>query len=206
MLYEVPDVEDDGAAMDVAERQLRGAIRRRDGAMEIIERSRRGPHLPVDEYVAWKLIHGNAEGDAHRFAYHLHAHGRLHYGVQSHRWMIEQDEIEPRKYRLETVWQCWRDVVEARKEYDAIPDETVTDRWGCDPINIVSRRKIDAKVKMEAAEGLYDVVCRAFEGRARRDIEQTIGLRVKPPKRPLPTKSRDRRSQSRRSLAAMMEC
>ena len=103
--------------------------------------------------------------------------------------MIEQDEIEPRKYRLETVWQCWRDVNAARKEYNAIPDETVTDRWGCDPITIVSRRKIDALVKMEAAEGLYDIARRAFEGVRPRTWSETVnGIKARPPKRPLPLK------------------
>lgn len=194
MIYDldddIDDIDDYTRIVDITEGRLRGAIKRCDGAMETIQASRDGIRpLPIDEYIDWKHIHGNAQADAHKFAYRLYVYGRFYYSDKTLHWMREQDEMEPRKYRLETVWQCWRDVVAARKEYASIPDEVLKDRWGCDPIEIVSRRKIDARVKMEASIGLYDVVCRAFEGRARRDIEQyPIGLRVKQPRRPLPRK------------------
>lgn len=136
-LAELPDEDDYTSTIDITEGRLRGAIKRRDGAMEIIERSR--PSLATDDYIEMKIIHGNAEADAHKLAVHLHVYGRLYHSDKTLAWMREQDQIEPRKYRLETVWQRWREVIAARKEYDSIPDEVVTDRWGCDPIKIVSR-------------------------------------------------------------------
>lgn len=41
---------------------------------------------------------------------------------------------------------------------------------------------------MEAAEGLYDVVRRAFEGVRPRRLDETIGLRVRHPTRMPPLK------------------
>lgn len=46
-----------------AERRLCDAIARRDAALTVIEVSREGPSLPTEMYVAFKLIHGDAEAE-----------------------------------------------------------------------------------------------------------------------------------------------
>jgi hypothetical protein len=188
MMYDLPRVPDYGEATDINERHLRREIARRDAAMTVIEASRRGPNLPTDVYIKFKLIHGNAEADAHRFAHYLRNYGSIYHGQQSGRWMDEQDGMTVRRPTLTQLWQRWFDVLAARKEYASIADETLTDRWGCDPIKIVSRPKIDAQLAVERAEGLYDLVRRSYEGRKPRTREQTLTLRVAKPKQPLPPK------------------
>ncbi|SIO24626.1 hypothetical protein SAMN05443247_03113 [Bradyrhizobium erythrophlei] len=201
MMYDLPSVSDYGEATDINERKTRAAIASRDAAMTIIEISRRGPNLPKDTYIMFKNIHGNAEADARRFAHYLRSYGRIYHGEQSGKWMDEQEEMTIGRVSLALVWRHWHAVLGAREEYESIVDVTLTDRWGCDPITIVSRQKIDARIAMERAEGLYDVVLRAFEGRAPRTREQTLTLRVKPPTRPEPTPLSKIQNRRRRKLA-----
>jgi hypothetical protein len=188
MMYDLPNVSDYGKATETTERMTRRKIAERDAAMTVIEVSRQGPNFPTDIYIMFKLIHGNAEADAHRYAHYLRNYGGFYYSKQSRQWMNEQDEMKVGNVSLTQVWGKWFDIVAARKAYDDIADVTLTDRWGCDPIKIVSRKKIDARLAVERAEGLYDLVLRAFEGRPRRTHEQTLMLRVVKPKRKLPPK------------------
>lgn len=188
MMYDLPSVSDYGKATETTERNLRREIAKRDAAMTVIEISRQGPNLPTDVYIMFKKIHGNAEADAHRLAHYLRNYGSIYHGEQSGKWMDEQENMTVARPSLALVWRHWHAVLAARKEYESIPDVTLTDRWGCDPIKIVSRRKIDARLAVERAEGLYDVHLRAFEGRPPRTPEQTLKLRVSKPTKALPPK------------------
>jgi hypothetical protein len=185
MMYDLPSVTDYGKATDTSEHRLRTAIAKRDAAMTVIEISRHECTLPKDVYIMFKIIHGNKEADAHRYAYYLRSYGRIYYGQQSGRWMQEVHAMEVQKPSLKLVWQHWHNVLAARKEYESIPVDTLTDKWGCDKITIVSRAKIDAELAVDRAAAVYDTVLRAFEGRAKKTWEQTLTLRVKPPKQKL---------------------
>jgi hypothetical protein len=186
--YEIDDVPRDlAAAMDAEEIRLRTEIKRRNALMTIINASRYTPGLKLtkDAYSAFKAEHGNTEHEIDKARHRLWTFGSWYYSEQSRVWMSEQDDKTVRRASLAQVWDHWRAVRVARAEYDAIPDERLTNEWGNDIGAILPRRKIDAQIAVERAEGLYDIVLRAFEGRAKRTWEQALTLRVKPPKQRL---------------------
>lgn len=201
------DIDDGGdysnpAALDRQERKFRRAIAERDALMVLVEASRHLPgcKLTTDAYIDLKILHGNAEGDVYHALAHVRTYGMFYHSLQSDMWMHKQDEMTVRKVSLTTVWQRWRDVLAAREELKSIPEET----FGDHPIKLVSRRRIDAQIAVARAEGLYDAVLRAFDGRAPRTWQQTLDIHrhpsmIRPPTRPLPTGGKPKSKSPTRS-------
>lgn len=205
MIYDVPDVTDYGEAIDVAEQKLSDARRERDDAMATLEASRRG-HNPLSksEYSDQSVRHSNAENGVRRQQLYLLRFRDCHFGMLSSEWMHEQADLGPdqgvtaRKASLAQVWQRWRDVLAARQaladlevKLDRPERKYFEDDYGNDvPGAYVGtvRERIEAQVAMNRAEGLYDLVLRAFEGRQPRTHEQTLRLRVSKPTKALPPK------------------
>ncbi len=134
----------------------------------------------------------------------------IYHGVSHHLWMLEQDEMDARRVSLTQVWQHWRNVLAAREEVKRIGSvdcnlDPVIDhdwRWLLDLnakiATTQTRERIDAMTAVDRAEGLYDLVLRAYEGRPKRTWEQTLyNLKVSPPKRPLPSPNGKRKLPTR---------
>jgi hypothetical protein len=185
---DVPIPRDRGAAVDAEEIKLRTEIARRNALMVIIQASRDcipGLKLTKDAYIGFKIAHGNAEGDIDQARHRLRMFGIYYHSKRTHEWMIEQDEMQVRTPSLALVWQYWRDVLAAREALKNTPVERLTNEWGNDIGEMKTRKRLDAEVAVDRVEALYDSVLRAYEGRAKRTWEQTLTLRVKPPKQRL---------------------
>jgi hypothetical protein len=210
MIIDIEDVDDYGEAIDLAERRLMAARIRRDAAMTVIEASRRawlGGNLPRNTYNAFKLIHGLAEEEVERQRMTLSAYSDFHFGCLTSAWMKAQCEMKATKPTRAQVWQRWRDVLAARKAYADLyvivpqpePEHQWTNAWGADvPYVCVGtrRERVEATAARDCAEGLYDCVLRAYEGRAPLTIDQLIALtsaRVRAPKFPPPSGGKGKR-------------
>ena len=208
-MYDLPSVKDYGKAVETSERKLRTAIAKRDAAMTVIEASRRGPNFPTNIYIAFKIIHGNAEGDAHRYEHYLRSFGFKYMAEEMEGWAREHHEMKIARPSRVNVWRHWHNMVAACKASDALKPEVTTDRWGCDKIIIVSREMIDAEVAAERAKDLYDRVLRAYEGRQPPTWEMMLdGRRTKLPSSPEPTplnKIQNRRRKFARRQAAFAD-
>jgi hypothetical protein len=126
-------------------------------------------------------------------------------------WSRELEAIEPRKYRLDTVWRLWRDVEAARKacaDLPAKPSYTypiVTDLWfanycaACLDDKVTARQRNDAFIARDRAECTYNHALRAFEGRERWQWEKHADENLRAPQRQMPTKNNRRRTFVRSS-------
>jgi hypothetical protein len=104
-----------------------------------------------------------------------------YYGVSRANWLEDQEEMQPRKPNRIQVCQRWRAVLTARQAVADLASDAS------------SRERVDAEIAVEAAEGLYDIVSRVFEGKRPRTWEERRGyFRLSPPKRPAPGSTKRR--------------
>ena len=199
MIYDIPSVTDYAEAIDTQEKRLSDARRERDAAMAALEASRRGLNpLSKSDYSDQKVRHGNADADVREAKHYLRSYSEFYHGDLSFEWICEQEEMTVRRGSLSQVWQEWRKVLAAR---EALADLEVKcarparkyfeDDYGNDvPVIFFgsARERIEAQIAVERAEGMYDAVLRAFEGRPARTREQTLKLRVSKPTKALPSK------------------
>lgn len=212
MIYDVPDVNHYGEAIDLAEQKLSNARRERDAAMAALEASRRGlTPLSKAHYSDQKVIHGNAEDDVRRLQTYLRRYRGCHFGMLSSEWMREQADMTTQRVSLAQVWRYWRNVLAARQALADLeakrerPERKYfEDDYGNDVPEVyvgTVRERVEAQAARDAAEGLYDAVLRIFQGRTPRTHEQTLNLKVKPPTRPEPTPLSKIQNRRRRKLA-----
>lgn len=180
MMIDIPSVSDNGAAIDHSERKLANARRVRDDAMRQIEASRRGRcELSRDDYSAQKLRHGNAEAAVRYWKHLLRSYRGFHFDELSNAWMYEQCDIKiSKRPSLALLWRHWRDVLAARKAFDKLlvivpPDKKqyFEDDYGGDKDDVYVgsvRQRVEAQATEDRAVGLYDIVSRAYDGRAPR--------------------------------------
>lgn len=209
MNFDLPETKNNRYATEKSERLLREAIATRETAMEAVEQSRRGTvPLSTEDYIAQKIIHGNAEADAHKYFYYNHWFGRFYMTEQTQAWMEENCAMTIKRPSLATLWRQWHKAVELTKASEAFKAEATTDRWGGDKINIISLEMIDAEIAAQRARDLYDRMLRTYEGRALPTLEQTANdRRSKPPPHPEPTplskiQNRRRRKSAQRAKFA----
>lgn len=125
------------------------------------------PHKHISNWMAtWGVQQALLDQQCARCCY---------YGVSRANWLEDQEEMQPRKPNLAQVWRLWRAVLAARQAVAGLASDAS------------SRERVDAEIAVEAAEGLYDIVSRVFEGRRALTWEERRGyFRLSPPKRPAP--------------------
>ncbi|WLA39480.1 hypothetical protein QNJ95_42695 [Bradyrhizobium elkanii] len=111
-------------------------------------------------------------------------------GVSRAQWLEEQDEMEPRRVSLQQLWRLWRSVLAARQALADLGDSAS------------NRQRIDAQTARDAAEALYDLRVRTFDGQPPRSWEERSfqRLRVLPPRRPEPTPASKIQNRRRRKF------
>jgi hypothetical protein len=204
--FDVPDVSDYGAAIDQCERDLRTAINRRNAAMTLIEAARHhGLKLSTDEYIDLKIVHGNEEYNAHKFAYCLENYGFEYYTEKFTDMLRGFSEMSIRKPTLAQVWQQWRAFQAACIPEEEIKHEVTSDCWGGDKIMIKSRKSLDAWLAVQSAALLYAHMTCAFEGRKPPTWQQMVYLKTERLKRPMRAEPPPRRRATDRRRRAASE-
>jgi hypothetical protein len=127
-----------------------------------------------------------------------------YYGVATHDWMREHDEMTVRRPTLALVWRHWRNVLASREALADLGGPISANAGGIHMIelgNVPTQERLDAMLAVDRAEALYDRIARAFEGRQPPTWQQMLdGPRIKPPTRPEPTeRNRTRRAAAQRA-------
>jgi hypothetical protein len=210
--------QDYGAACDETETALAVARTTRDDAMAAIEASRHGVlELCPDDYLAMKIIHGEAKADVVRERDNVAHYKSLYYAALTSQWMAAQYGVAGRKVPLVALWRLWRDVRAAWMAWGDLvvivprPGTEGTtgpaklyyeDDFGQDKFETyvgTARQRAEAQAATEEAEGLYDMVARTFHGWPPR--KNALNIKVKPPVRAEPTPAQKIQNRHRRRFA-----